>query len=250
WNAAHCIEAIENEIIANNDSNHLATLQNTFDRNSGGSFLNGFYDDEGWWAHAWTRAYDITGDVRYLNMAKTIFADLAGGWGNPCGGGIWWDKAHTYKNAIANELFILVAIQLHQRTPGDAGVGSYFYWATNAWAWFQASGMINSQNLVNDGLTAGCQNNGQSTWTYNQGVIIGALTELYKVTGDSNYLTRAEAIADAALNALMNVNGVLAEASPCNPTCGGGDVPQFKGILVHHLASLYDLDRKPSYLNF
>jgi predicted alpha-1,6-mannanase (GH76 family) len=78
---------------------------------------------------------------------------------------------------------MLVAIRLHQRTASDAGVGSYFYWATNAWAWFRGSGMINAQNLVNDGLTAGCQNNGRSTWTYNQGVIIGALTELYKVTG-------------------------------------------------------------------
>jgi predicted alpha-1,6-mannanase (GH76 family) len=246
WNAANCIEVVENHIIANNDSNQIATLRNTFNRNSAGNFLNSYYDEEGWWANAWTRAYDITGDARYLNMAKTIFADMTNGWGNPCGGGIWWSKAQTYKNAIANELFILVAIRLHQRTPGDM---NYFYWATNGWAWFNVSGMINAQNLVNDGLTSGCANNGQSTWSYNQGVILGALAELYRTTGDTTYLARAEAIADAALNALPNAAGVLAEASPCNPTCGGGDVPQFKGIFVRNLATLYDINRKPSYLN-
>ena len=78
---------------------------------------------------------------------------------------------------------------------------------------------------------------------------MGRSLELYKSTGNSNYLARAEAIADAALNALPNAKGVLAEASPCNPTCGGGDVPQFKGILAQNLATLM-FDRKPSYLNF
>ncbi len=251
WNAANCIEAIEDHIVANNDTNQLATLLNTFTRNSSGNFLNDFYDDEGWWANAWIRAYDLTGDVRYLNMAKTIFADMTGGWGNPCNGGIWWNKAQTYKNAIANELFLLVAIRLHQRTPGDTGApGSYFNWATNAWTWFKASGMINAQNLVNDGLTAGCQNNGQTTWTYNQGVILGALTDLYKATGDTNYLAQAEAIADAAINTLVAPTGVLTEPWPCNPLCGGGDVPQFKGIFIRQLAYLYDVNRKPAYFNF
>lgn len=249
WNAAQCIEAIESHVVANNDLSHLATLQNTFSQNSGGDFLNNFYDDEGWWAHAWIRAYDLTGNTQYLDMAKTIFADMTGGWGNPCGGGIWWDRAQTYKNAVANEVFLLTAIRLHQRTPGDGGPGSYFYWATNEWSWFKASGMINAQNLVNDGLNS-CTNNLQPTWTYNQGVIIGGLTDLYKATGNSNYLLQAEAIADAAISTLVGVSGILTEPSPCNPTCGGTDVPQFKGIFIRNLAYLYDVNRKPAYLHF
>src|SRR5260370_29211073 len=114
-------------------------------------------------------------------MAKTIFADLTTGWTNTCGGGIWWNKdtVQPYKGAIQNELFLLTAIRLHQRTPGDAGFGSYFYWATNEWAWFKASGMINGQNLINNGLTPSCQNDGQPTWTYNQGVILAGLAALY-----------------------------------------------------------------------
>lgn len=162
-------------------------------------------------------------------------------------GGLWWNKAHSYKNAIPNELFLLAAIRLHQRTPGDGGAGSYFYWATNEWVWFQASGMINSSDLINDGLS-GCQNNGETTWTYNQGVILGGLTDLYKVTGNATYLTEAELIANAAVAALVNGGGVLAE--PCEPDNCGGDGPQFKGIFVRYLAYLYDVNRSRAYYNF
>jgi predicted alpha-1,6-mannanase (GH76 family) len=249
WNAANCIEAIENVIFANNDLQYLSVLTNTYNLNSGGNFLNSYYDDEGWWANAWIRAYDLTGNPAFLNTAKTIFSDLVTGWDATnlsCPGGVWWDKIHSYKNAIPNELFLLAAIRLHQRTPGDGGAGSYFYWATNEWAWFKASGMINGQQLVNDGLNASCQNNGSTTWTYNQGVILGGLADLYKVTGDVAYLNQATAIADAAVANLVDANGVLRE--PCETTgCGGGDVPQFKGIFIRYLAYLYDLTRKPAY---
>jgi hypothetical protein len=144
-------------------------------------------------------------------------------------------------------LFLLAAIRLHQRTPGDGGTGSYFYWATDEWAWFQSSGLINSQNLINDGLD-GCVNNGETTWTYNQGVILGGLTDLYKVTGDTGYLTQAELIAHAAITTLVNSNGVLVE--PCEPDGCGGDGPQFKGVFVRYLAYLYDVTRTPAYYNF
>src|ERR1041385_4097239 len=107
--------------------------------------------------------------------------------------------------------------------------------------------MINGSNLVNDLLNSSCVNNGQTTWTYNQGVILGGLTDLYKVTGNSNYLTQATAIADAAIATLVDGNGVLRE--PCEPNCGG-DGPQFKGIFIRYLAYLYDVTRKTNYYNF
>jgi predicted alpha-1,6-mannanase (GH76 family) len=249
WNAANCVEAIENVIAANNGRQYLDVLTNTFSRNSGGNFLNNYYDDEGWWALAWIRAYDLTGNTAFLNMAKTIFTDMLTGWDSTCNGGSWWSKDRTYKNAIANELFLSVAIRLHQRTPGDGtGPGTYFYWATNEWGWFKASGMINGQNLVNDGLTSGCVNNGKTAWTYNQGVIVGGLTDLYKVTGDSNYLNQAVVIAEAAMANLIDANGVLRE--PCESGDCGGDGPQFKGIFIRNLAYLYDITRKQTYYNF
>jgi predicted alpha-1,6-mannanase (GH76 family) len=251
WNAANCLEALENVIAANNDTNYLSVLTNTYNLNESGNFLDSYYDDEGWWANAWIRAYDLSGNTNFLKMAKTIFKDITNGWDTSatnCGGGIWWNKTHTYKNAIPNELFLLAAIRLHQRTPGDSGAGSYFYWATNEWAWFKASGLINSQNLINDGLTTSCLNNGETTWTYNQGVILGGLTDLYKVTSNATYLNQAILIADAATATLVDGNGILLE--PCESGNCGSDGPQFKGIFIRNLAYLYDVTRTATFYNF
>jgi hypothetical protein len=100
--------------------------------------------------------------------------------------------------------------------------------------------------LINDGLNQGCQNNGQVTWTYNQGVILGGLVDLYKCTGDQGVLVQAQAIADAAITKLAP-NGVLRE--PCEPDCGA-DGPQFKGIFVRNLVYLYRTVNKPTYREF
>ncbi len=249
WNAANCLEAVENAIVANNGGAYLDVLEKTFDRNSAKNFLNEFYDDEGWWALAWMRAYDLSGEVRYLDMAKIIFADMQGGWDDHCGGGIWWEKKHRYKNAIANELFLIVAVRLHQRTVGPGESTPYLDWALKEWRWFQHSGMINASHLVNDGLNRTCENNGRTSWSYNQGVLVGGLTELYRATGDTNYLHQAVLIADASIATLVDTNGILSE--PAEREHGGGrDVPQFKGIFIRYLAQLYDVTRRLEYFEF
>jgi len=249
WNAANCLEAIESVVELTNGEEYRGVIRTTFERNARGKFLNEYYDDEGWWALAWIRAFDLTGEKRYLEMAKTIFADMKAGWDDHCGGGIWWKKDRRYKNAIANELFLLTAIRLHQRTPGDSGPGSYLDWAQREWAWFKQSGMINDQNLVNDGLNNDCVNNRRTTWTYNQGVLIGGLTELYQSTGDTNLLAQAMATADASIRTLVDANGILREPGESRGL-RGADVPQFKGIFIRHLAELSEVTGKPEYRAF
>ena len=252
WNAANCMEAIENAVFANNSAQYLTVISNTFAKNSGGNFLDNYYDDDGWWANAWIRAFDETGNASYLSMAQTIFNAMTNGWDDHCGGGLWWNTSETNKGAIENCLFMLAAIRLHQRTPGDGtGPGSDFYWATNTWAWFEDSGLLNDMNLVNDGLNpTNCENNGDPTWTYEQGLLVGGLTDLYKVTGSPAYLNKAQAIANAIITYLVDANGVLTEPPPCNPICGGGDVPQFKGCCIRYIAYLYDETNAPAYYSF
>ncbi len=254
WNSANALTALIDYSARTGSSTYLGDITNTFSKNSGsnsnssGNFLNKFYDDEGWWALAWIDAYDLTKNTAYLDMAKTIFADMKGGWGTACNGGIWWSKDNNYKNAIANELFLEVAVRLHQRTPGDAGSGSFIDWATREWTWFDGSGMINASHLVNDGLTnPGCTNNNGTTWTYNQGVLIGGLVDLAQATNNPALLTRAEAIADASMQKIVDDQGVLRE--PCEPNCGG-DGPQFKGIFMRHLAELAAATKEARYSAF
>ncbi len=248
WNSANALETTIDYSTVTRTLTYRNVIANTFEKQQQTRFQSRwFYDDDGWWALAWIKAYDLTGETRYLDMAKSIFQDMKQGWDNTCGGGVWWKKDRTYKNAITNELFITVAARLHLRTPGDRGSGSYLDWAQRGWNWFKTTGMINERSLINDGLNSACRNNGDTTWTYNQGVILGGLVDLYKSTGDAALLNQANAIAQATMNHLT-LKGVLRE--PCEPSSCGIDAFQFKGIFMRNLSYLYQATRNIEYQNF
>jgi predicted alpha-1,6-mannanase (GH76 family) len=250
WNAANSITVVANYERVSGDASYDSVIANTFSAAQGAhaNFVNSYYDDDGWWTLAWIDAYDLTGKTAYLTMAETIFTAISGGWDSTCGGGVWWNTSRTYKNAIPNELFLSIAAKLANRTSGGASA-AYLNWAQQEWAWFEGSGMINAQSLINDGLNSSnpnaCTNNGKTTWTYNQGVILGGLVELYRADSDPSLLPEAEAIANAAIANLAQ-NGILTE--PGSMT--GGDVPQFKGIFLRNLMALYAVDQDPRYQAF
>eukprot|EP00941_MAST-03F_sp_MAST-3F-sp1_P002243 g2243.t1 len=124
-------------------------------------------------------------------------------------------------------------------TPKDSKEQAFYMeWAGKEWNWLSRSGLINDQNLLNDGLnSATCKNNGETEWTYNQGVILGGISDLWKilsteepktmkenddtilsddVTFDkTNLLLQAKATANAAISKLTYKSGVLKES--CDP---------------------------------
>jgi rhamnogalacturonyl hydrolase YesR len=246
WNAANALETTIDYSHITQTSTYAGNLVNTFYKPRYKDFFNPWFnDDDGWWALTWIKAYDLTGEKRYLDAAVRLFDQMTTQWDNKCSGGIWWKKTERgYKNAITNSLFLTIAVRLHQRLAGDR----YLDWAQRTWRWFQASGMINRQNLVNDGLDDACQNNGKTAWTYNQGVLVGGLVDLYKVTGDAALLAQAEAIADAAIVALAP-NGILQEPCEANNECEP-DGTQFKGIFMRNLLYLYQTLPKSAYQQF
>jgi predicted alpha-1,6-mannanase (GH76 family) len=262
WTKGPTMDAIINIYERTRDPKYRALIDESFTN----AFRNGkgwrsgdsnklYYDDMGWYANAWLRAYDVTGDVKFLNEAKAIFSDMSKAWDNTCGGGIWWTDERNYKNAITNELFLLAGARLARRTPVGTMEGAFTYkdWALKEADWFvNKSGMINSQHLINDGLTPGCKNNLQATWSYNQGVILGGLTEMWRLTGDRGYLASAEQLAEAAMTRMVYATGVFRDV--CDTWGSGctGDAEIFKGMFAQGLARLYNADRanKPQYLDF
>lgn len=267
WNSANAVTVLTDFMRISGSRQDIGTLANTFSQaqipvpksqqadpgkpmTGFPGFLNKYYDDEGWWALAWVDAYDLTREPRYLAMAQSIFDDMAGGWDATCGGGIWWSKDRAYKNAIANELFFSVAAHLATRVPADRQ--SYVDWAGKEWRWFGGSGMINDRHLVNDGLiidksSGTCRNNQKTIWTYNQGVLVGALAEWSKLPEGSAVLKDAKEIVDASLRFLTAKDGILHDT--CEPRCGADGI-QFKGIFMRNLRDLNEVTHNPRYRTF
>jgi predicted alpha-1,6-mannanase (GH76 family) len=237
WQSAVALSTVETYAQTTGDTSYDYAIAGAFAHHSQSDFENGSDDDTAWWGLAWLQAYDITHVPAYLSMAETDADYIHEDWDSTCGGGVWWQRnPRSYKNAISNELFLELTAWLHNTIHGDT---KYLGWAESEWSWFDHSGMISKSGLVNDGLDNSCRNNGQTTWTYNQGVVLAGLAQLYLATGKQSLLTQAERIGEAAISHLT-AGGVLTE--PCEgpgcPATLSDDAQAFKGIFVRDLKVL------------
>ncbi|WP_333769365.1 glycoside hydrolase family 76 protein [Streptomyces sp. IBSBF 2435] len=247
WNSAVALATVVDYMRKTGDTRYAWIVDRTFQvdkaafpagaRSSDpidGDFISRATDDAEWWALAWLDAYDLTHDAKYLNEAVTIGGYVNGLWDTgSCGGGVWWDRERTYKNAVTNALWVRITAELHNRISGDT---LWLGRATTAWTWFQHSGLINASGLVNDGLTAGCANNGQTVWSYNQGLSVGAAVEIWRATGDSAALSTARRLTDAAVGSPSLVSGgVLTESCDAVTASCDDNAKQFKGVFMRYL---------------
>jgi predicted alpha-1,6-mannanase (GH76 family) len=199
-----------------------------------------YYDDECWWGACFLRLGQLTGDATWTSTAQKIFVDLQGGWDDVAGGGVWWkrcpkDYSQNEKGSIENELYMDIAMGLY----ADAPVGerqTYLNATNQTWQWMQA--LIDSTGVVWGSLNQdGTINRKNPARPYNQGVILGPLGALYKVTGDTTYLDRADKIVQAAFETMTWPDGILRELCEKDGNCGPSDLnpPLFKGVFVRYL---------------
>jgi len=195
-----------------------------------------YNDDITWWSLAYFRGFEVTGINDYLNRSITVWNVITEReWDSVCGGGVWWSTAKTYKNAITNSLFLELSTRLAMKFPQET---KYIQWAIREYDWYISTGMLNNRWLINDGIDLKtCKNNNGIEWTYNQGVFIGGLSNLYFITRNQTYLDSALKIANATIQNLVYPDGILKEHCEPSGNCGS-DAPQFKGIFLRYLLYL------------
>jgi predicted alpha-1,6-mannanase (GH76 family) len=262
WNSAVALQTIGDYMQRTGDRRYLPQLDNTFEKDKGafpagylsgdellGNFTSRAIDDSEWWGLTWIQAYDLTKNTKYLDMAVKIAEYVEGYWDpSSCGGGVWWNGERTYKNAVTNGLWIRLTAELHNRMPHDK---RWLGRATEGWNWFTKSGMINSDGLVNDGLKDNCESNGDTVWSYNQGLAIGAGLELWRATHDPKLLTTVRRLADAAIApGGLVTDGVLTEFCDAPGRTCDDNGKQFKGIFMRYWMDLADTTHDARYTDF
>ncbi|EEB89272.1 hypothetical protein MPER_12646, partial [Moniliophthora perniciosa FA553] len=232
WTDANTLEDLHNLMLATGTDDFRSVADNSFlgraannANTNWNSFLGGSNDDAGWivlalWKMADYKAARGLSNSAFLSSADKIYNIIAGQWDDHCGGGGYL------------------------RGRGQA----YLDNAKKTWNWLKNSGMRNSDNLWNDGLTDNCANNGQTTWTYNQGVIASGLANLAVATGDTSLLAEAEKTLDATISHLTT-NNILRES--CDNAASGGavcnqDQQIFKGLWTKHLQFYLDAANDPA----
>ncbi len=170
-----------------------------------------------------------------------LFYDLATrGWDTSlCGGGmIWSPHLQPYKNSVTNELFISASISMYLYFPGDENDSPFWSAedqpsrrtphnpqhlenAIEAYAWLKASHMKSpdrgTPSLYADGFhisgwrrepsghinpgTGRCDDLNTMIYTYNQGVVLTGLRDLWLATGEASYLDDGHDLIDAVVAA-------------------------------------------------
>lgn len=201
-----------------------------------------------------------------------------------CEGGITWNPSLApYKNAITNELFLSSSIAMYLYYPGDNNTDPYpspaYTNATNTtlpalpplaahdpvllsnaireYSWFRSHNFTNAQGLVVDGFHVSegqttCDDRNEMVYTYNQGVLLSGLRQLWEATGDIQYLIDGYAFVETVINATgwyttpgsseeaagqwagLGRNGIMEDYCDAPANCSQ-DNQIFKGIYFYHL---------------
>jgi hypothetical protein len=157
-----------------------------------------FYDDNDWVGIELVRLYQLTHEEAPLALAEQIMTFEMTGWDTnpsaPCPGGIPHSDAPEVENrsTISTAPAAELAVMLFRITH----VESYLAFARSAYAWVRAC-LLDPQGLYSDHIEGDGEVDPE-LWSYTQGVMIGAGTLLYEVTGEPHYIYEADATAQAA----------------------------------------------------
>lgn len=231
WKSAECFEMVIDAVERTNKASWTTMLNSLlagFTAYHGTDWSSNPYNDDVMWAVlAYARAYRLTGNVNYRNIAKSNYDMVyARAWDAAGGGGFFWKTApgSLGKNSAVNFSATLAAYYLYLCFNDSA----YLTKAQATFAWGKAHLWDSNTGKVNDST------NEFDYWSYNQGTFIGAAHFLGDVSA-----------ATLAANHAMNNGTPLPSGHRTQPNIDGAnneDGGGFNGIF-YRWVSKFVLDR-------
>lgn len=239
WPEAHGLEVLLDAYARTKEDTYKQCISDFYEgvkAKNGNRFWNNFYDDMGWHGIAHLRAFEITGDKRYEESAKDLWAWILEGWTDYDGGGIRWNHEDTAdgisKGVPSNGPATIIAARRWQKYGNAEVVGGAndSVWMIRIYDWMKDNRFDRQSGRVYENI-----NDTKGDWTYNAGTFIGSALEIYKITGNRMYLNDAIKTADWATSNLINTtNKVLSDWAEQQ----NHDVNLFKGIFVRYFTQL------------
>jgi len=229
-----------------------------------------YIDDYLWYVSMWMHAFDWMGEQGDLQEAAATM-ELMAQWGMDytCGGITWmYPDVDPRKNSIttleAIQSSAQLAVGLAAAEPVRAS--SHKQRALDLWNFFTSVGLLGGNSLVHDNVTGTadglfhccnatiapvCEPRNTIAWSYNQGMLLGAMVDMHALTGDAQFLkigvdnldsviatmTRAEGSAKLVLDEPV---GLTVQSDKCDAdndpsASAGGDLYSFKAVFMQQL---------------
>ncbi len=235
WNA-NALDALTQGYIRTRQESYkqrMKTILEGIKTQHGGTYINDFYDDMEWLTLACLKAYEVTKDTAYYNVATLLWQDIQTGRSPEYEGAVTWNKGchPSCKNAISNSPAALIGARLYRINSNAQNLQiaeEIHAFVKSKLVDPQTGGVWDSYNPVDNTTDK------RSNWifSYNVGMYLAASVELYKVTGQRAYLDDAVKSAEFAINNRL-VNSVFFTNEG-----GQGDGGLFKGIFIRCLIQL------------
>lgn len=202
------------------------------------------YDDMMWWIISLGRAYQLTGDPKYLAHAAAGFYHVWKEGYDAEQGGMWWNFKHDAKMSCINYPTVVGAMTLFEITRDS----DYLQKAEKLYEWSRKVFFDRSTGCIADNMHYHFQRpNGMDIdWTaqlYNQGTFIGSATMLYKATKNKSYLNDAILAANYVRYTMCDKNGLL-------PYKNGIEQGIYAAIFGQYMVRLVEDAHQPQYLEW
>ena len=249
WPQAHAMDVLVDAFLRTGRQEYIdlfpywwvgAPTFNTGDKDED-PWWNVYVDDMEWITLAQIRMFESTDNDLYYKKARQIYDNwIWPTWGpeseSPWFGGITWKTdVSKSKNACSNGPAAIIAARLYEfydkaKLHDGKSKADYLNEAKKIFEWERKT-LFNPEtgavydNINKDGRIS------PAVFTYNSGTFLGAAYELFKITGEKQYLEDAVKAADYVLDHLTKNNGVLSDAPK-------GDGGLFHGIFFRYFVKV------------